>query len=157
MKLINSLRGIIQDMASFRNMRKMVAMLDDLNDERVLSDDANVEADGEYYPSLADKETVINHYVKLGHSDKPRARKIYRDLTSGRYGYVREVSGGSGRRIDVTAAGGDLIKEFTIYPYGLTVYWGMWLEILEKNYKAITLFLTFISGVVIGVFGVILT
>lgn len=150
---MTALRGIIQDMAKFRDMRKMVAMLDALNDERTSADKVNIEADGEYYPSLADKETVINHYVKLGYSDKPKARKIYRDLTSSRYGYIQEKKRYAGRRVDVTGAGGDLIKEFILYPYGAQIHWGMWWEII-KAYKivagAVIAILSAIVGAVIG-------
>jgi len=122
----------------------MVAMLDELNDERTLADKVHVEADGEYYSAIADKETVINHYVKLGYSDKPKARKIYRDLTSTRYGYIREVPENNGRRIDVTAKGGDLIKTWRKLPTGL------FKEYIDSNFNVLTVLIALVGGIVIG-------
>jgi hypothetical protein len=144
------LRGIIQRMATFRYMRKMVAMLDELNDERALADKVNIETDGEYYPAIADKETVINHYVKLGYSDKPTARKIYRDLTSPRYSYIREVTKHGGRRVDVTAKGGDLIKTWHKVPTGL------FKEYIDSNFNVLTVIIALVGGIIIGNIGAII-
>lgn len=128
----------------------MVAMLNKLNDERTLADRVHVEADGEYYPAIADKETVINHYVKLGYADSPKARKIYGDLISQKYGYIQEVTRYDGRRVDVTAAGGDLVKTWH------RVQTGLFKEYIGSNYKVSTVIIAFISGVLSVVIPVII-
>lgn len=123
--------GIIQCMANFRDMTRMVDLLEKINDERVKG--KRVANDDEYYRFLSDKETIINAFVEKGYSDEPKARKTYTDLTSPRFEYIREKTLGNQRVIELTSAGRSLIKA-RLWSQIRTGYWS---EIIEKSSKKI--------------------